>query len=146
MSAEPRRAPEPLQLWNRAEDRLVVWGGLVEARPRCLHPRTGQRRGAPRRLLDHLLQELPVDLGHKAWRLVTVAHADEDAVALGVKVQGRLEIDGHGRVAWYPGERAGDDDVPPVRQHGDLDAGHAANRCRPRARAVDHEPGRNLAT
>ena len=75
VAAEPGRAPEALQLRHRTEDRLVVGRRLVQARPRRLDPGPGQRRRSVLGLLEHLLQEVPVDVGDVTGRLVPVAHA-----------------------------------------------------------------------
>src|SRR5207302_9156871 len=65
VAAETRRAPETLQLGHRAEDGLVVGSRLVQVGPRCLDSSRGQRGGATSRLLEHLVEELPIDLGPK---------------------------------------------------------------------------------
>src|SRR5467141_2355229 len=93
----------------------------------------GEGRRASRGLGEHLLEELPARVCRKAGRLLAVAHADEHPVALRMKVQRRLEIDGHRIGARHGRERAGDRDVTAVRQDRNLEAGHASDRRRPRA-------------
>src|SRR5256885_12092295 len=99
MSAEAGRAPEPLQLGHRAKDRLVVGRRLVKPRPGGLDPGRGERRRPPCGLFEHLLEELPVHVGHITRRLSPIAHTDQDPVALWVKVERRLKVHGHRRVA-----------------------------------------------
>src|SRR5712692_6414098 len=145
MAAEPRCAPEALQLSDRPEDRLVVGRRFIEARPRRLHAGARERRGSSSGLREHLLEELPVDVFNEARRLFAVAHADQDAIALRVEVQRGLEVDGHRIRARHRRKSARDSDVPPIRQDRNLETGHAADRWCPRPCAVEHQPRGHVA-
>src|SRR5437016_1447652 len=63
--AETGGAPETFDLRHGTKNCLVVRSGFVEAGPGCLDTGSRKRRRPPRRLLERLFQELPVDVGDK---------------------------------------------------------------------------------
>jgi len=110
-----------------------------------LIPAPASAGGAPGGLLEHLLQEIPVHIGGVPGRLGAIAHSDQHPIAFRMEMQGGLEIDRHRVRAGNCWKGAGDSDMAPVRQHRNLQPGHAADGGRPGASAVEQEPGGNLA-
>src|SRR5438128_6807856 len=144
MAAEPRRAPETLYLPHRPKDRLVVGRHLIQPSPCGFDARRREGGGTPRRLREHLLEELPADILDVARRLLAVAHANEDSITLRVEVERGLEIDRHRVVPRHRRKCAGDRDVPAIREDWNLQAGHTPDRRRPRARAIEYEARRHV--
>src|SRR4051812_15988512 len=85
VTGETARAPEAREAVHRAQDRLMVWRHLVQARPCGLDSRGAEPWCPPVDHLGHGIEHSPVDIGAVARLFVPDAHSEQQAVALGME-------------------------------------------------------------
>src|SRR5262249_32576810 len=90
--AEAIDPKQPLQTRRGSDDRVAIGRHLVEARPRMRDRRVAQRWQPLYGHVDHLRKKVPLHRGLKRRRLAALAHAEQQAGALAMKIKRRLEV------------------------------------------------------
>src|SRR3990172_2706803 len=117
LSAEAGNEIEALYAWRWADEGIRVRRHFVETGPRVRDSSLLQRRQPADGDFNHARQEIPSDGGVERRRLVGIAHAEQHARALAMKVERGLEVDDHDARRWHSARGLRDEDVAPVRIH-----------------------------
>ena len=94
-------------------------------------------------MLDQVLEKVPGDGGVEGRRLGGIAHPQQQPVALGMEIEGRVEVHRH-RHRPRQREGLGDKDVAAVGLDRHADPGHGADHRGVGARAVHNNRGSNI--